>query len=451
MRDRAALAALPVLRKSDLTSAQGPGAPLGGYAVKPASGFAHVFQSPGPIYEPGEVGPDWWRLGRFLAACGIGRGDIVQNCFGYHLTPAGMIFENGARAVGATVLPAGTGQTELQARAAADIGCTAYAGTPDYLRLILEKADEMGLELAFTRAAVSGGALFPSLRQAYADRGISCLQCYATADLGLVAYETSAMEGMIVDEGVLVEIVTPGTGDPLPEGEVGEVVVTTLNPDYPLIRFATGDLSAVLPGESPCGRTNMRIKGWMGRADQTTKIKGMFVRPEQVAALVARHDEIARARVVASREGEMDVMTVRIETEAADAAPFEKSVAEVLKLEGHGRASGAGRAAARRAGDRGRAQLRLGARLRAGRAPVGAGGRSPRGRRRRRRGVRSAWAARPWRAGGSRRRRPSTGPSRGRRPLSGALSRWRAGRGRPAPRAARRAWGRPRGSGGSAA
>ncbi|NDW00752.1 phenylacetate--CoA ligase family protein [Salipiger sp. PrR002] len=331
---RAALARLPVLRKSDLGKAQAGAAPFGGFTTRPASGFAHVFQSPGPIYEPGGGGHDWWRLGRFLHAAGIGSGDIVQNCFGYHLTPAGMIFESGARAVGAAVLPAGTGQTELQVRAAADVGVTAYAGTPDYLKVILEKADALGVDLAITKAAVSGGALFPSLRAFYAERGISCLQCYATADLGMIAYESPSMEGMVVDERVIVEIVTPGTGVPVPEGEVGEVVVTTLNPDYPLIRFATGDMSAVLPGVSPCGRSNMRIKGWMGRADQTTKIKGMFVRPEQVAALVARHAEIDRARVVASREGEMDVMTVRIETASGDAGAFEGSVAEVLKLKG---------------------------------------------------------------------------------------------------------------------
>ncbi|ASP20685.1 phenylacetate-coenzyme A ligase [Antarctobacter heliothermus] len=325
------LAALPVLRKSDLVAKQAAEPPFGGL---PVSNIAHVFQSPGPIYEPGGISPDWWRMGRFLNAAGIGPGDIVQNCFGYHLTPAGMIFESGARAVGATVLPAGTGQTELQARAAHDIGVTAYAGTPDYLKLILEKADELGLSLGITRAAVGGGALFPSLRQYYSDRGIQCLQCYATADLGNVAYESPAMEGMILDEHVIVEIVTPGTGDPVAEGEVGEVVVTSLNPDYPLIRFATGDLSALMAGESPCGRTNARIKGWMGRADQTTKIKGMFVRPEQVAQLVAKHAEIARARVVATREGEMDMMTVRIETDSGDAAAFEGSVAEVLKLKG---------------------------------------------------------------------------------------------------------------------
>ncbi len=332
--DAKALSALPVLRKSDLGRAQGAAAPFGGLTGLPASGFAHVFQSPGPIYEPGGVSHDWWRVGRFLYACGVGRGDIVQNCFGYHLTPAGMIFENGARAVGAAVLPAGTGQTELQARAAHDVGVTAYAGTPDYLKVILDKAEEMGLPLRITKAAVGGGALFPSLRAEYAERGIQCLQCYATADLGNIAYESAAQEGMIVDEGVIVEIVTPGTGNPVASGEVGEVVVTTLNPDYPLIRFATGDLSAVMEGESPCGRTNMRIKGWMGRADQTTKIKGMFVRPEQVAALVARHDTISRARVIASREGEADVMTVRIEATGGEADHYAGAVNEVLKLKG---------------------------------------------------------------------------------------------------------------------
>ena len=328
------LAALPVLRKSDLGRAQAGQPPFGGLTGKGAAGFSHVFQSPGPIYEPGGTDHDWWRVGRFLNACGIGQGDIVQNCFGYHLTPAGMIFENGARAVGAAVLPAGTGQTELQVQAARDIGVTAYAGTPDYLKVILDKADEMGVSLNITKAAVGGGALFPSLRQEYADRGIACLQCYATADLGNVAYESEAQEGLIVDEGVIVEIVTPGTGDPVAPGEVGELVVTTLNPDYPLIRFATGDLSAVLQGESPCGRTNLRIKGWMGRADQTTKIKGMFVRPEQVAALVSRHDDIVRARVVASREGEMDVMTVQIETDSTEPERFAGAVKDVLKLKG---------------------------------------------------------------------------------------------------------------------
>ncbi|TLP65958.1 phenylacetate--CoA ligase [Parasedimentitalea maritima] len=329
IKDFSDLAQYSVLRKSELSKWQNENPPFGGIAV---SNVAHVFQSPGPIYEPGGITHDWWRMGRFLHACGIGAGDVVQNCFGYHLTPAGMIFESGARAVGATVLPAGTGQTELQVTAARDVGATAYAGTPDYLKVILDKADTMGIKLNFSKAAVGGGALFPSLRQEYADRGIACLQSYATADLGNIAYESAAMEGMIVDEKVIVEIVTPGTGTPVAPGEVGEVVVTTLNPDYPLIRFATGDLSAVMPGTSPCGRTNMRIKGWMGRADQTTKIKGMFVRPEQVAALVEKHDEIIKARVIVSRDGEMDAMAVQIEASGGDDMAYARSVIDVLKL-----------------------------------------------------------------------------------------------------------------------
>ncbi|MEM8753919.1 MAG: AMP-binding protein [Pseudomonadota bacterium] len=335
---RAALAKLPVLRKSSLSDAQKAAPPFGGFAPPPGS-TRHVFQSPGPIYEPGGASRDWWRMGRLLFAAGIGPGDIVQNCFSYHLTPAGMMFENGAAAVGASILPAGVGQTELQAEAAAAVGVTAYTGTPDFLKVILDKANELGLDLSrLKKAVVGGGALFPSLRAEYADRGVLCIQGYGTADLGSIAYESpgpdGAVEGMIVDEGVVVEIVTPGTGDPVAEGEVGEVVVTTFNEDYPLIRFATGDLSAALPGTSPCGRTNMRIRGWMGRADQTTKIKGMFVRPEQVAAFVARHPEVVKARVVAGRAGEQDEMTVRVEAEGADAAALEASVAEVMKLKG---------------------------------------------------------------------------------------------------------------------
>ena len=332
--DATALARLPVLRKSDLTGAQAENAPFGGFAALETAQFEHIFQSPGPIYEPGRMGQDWWRMGRFLHALGVGPGDIVQNCFSYHFVPAGQMFENAARAVGAAVFPAGTGQSELQVRAAADIGTTAYTGTPDFLKVILDRADALGVALKIARAAVGGGALFPSLRAEYEGRGITCRQCYATADLGNIAYETEALEGLIVDEGAIVEIVRPGTGDPVPEGEVGEVVVTTLNPDYPLIRFATGDLSAVLRGESPCGRTNLRIKGWMGRADQTTKIKGMFVRPEQVAAFVSRHEEVSRARVIATREGEMDVMTVRIETRAANPKLYEGTVLDTLKMRG---------------------------------------------------------------------------------------------------------------------
>ena len=329
------LPSLPVLRKSELSERQTRGNVLGGYSNKKSFEFAHLFQSPGPIYEPGGISHDWWRIGRFLHALDIGKGDIVHNCFSYHLTPAGMIFENGARAVGAAVVPAGVGQTELQVRAAVDIGSNVYTGTPDYLKIILDKADELGESLSFNRAAVGGGALFPSLRQEYSDRGIVCRQNYATADLGNVAYESEALDGMIVDEGVVLEIVTPGTGNPVLVGEVGEVVVTSLNTDYPLIRFATGDLSAFMPGISPCGRTNVRIKGWMGRADQTTKIKGLFVRPEQVADLVSSHKDIQRARIVATREGEMDVMTVKIETENNDTDAFNSSIVSKLKLKGN--------------------------------------------------------------------------------------------------------------------
>ncbi|PIE09660.1 MAG: AMP-dependent synthetase [Rhodobacterales bacterium] len=337
----AELTRLPVLRKSDLVSAQSERPPLGGYADA-AIRFTHVFQSPGPIYEPGRMDvADWWRFGRFMHAAGIGASDVVQNCFGYHLTPAGIMMESGARAVGATVIPAGTGQTELQVQAAKALGATAYAGTPDYLKVILEKADAMGVDLAITKAAVSGGALFPSLREWYEARGIKVTQCYATADLGHVATEITPGEGMVIDEGVIVEIVTPGTGDPVAPGEVGEVLVTSLNPDYPLIRFATGDMSALHDAPASDGRTNMRIKGWMGRADQTAKIKGMFVRPEQVAALVAATGA-DRVRVIATREGEADKMIVKVEGEGLEPAALDAAVKEHLKLRGDVEQVGAG-------------------------------------------------------------------------------------------------------------
>ena len=283
LADRAALAALPISRKSDLPRLQQEDPVFAGLSTRLHNHMRYVYMSPGPIFEPGSDARDWWRIGRFVHAAGIRMGDVVQNCFSYHFTPAGMMFESGVAAVSATILPAGTGQTDQQVAAAARLGCNAYAGTPDFLKVILDRADEQDTKLAFDRAMVSGGALFPSLREAYEARGITTRQCYATAELGLIAYESSSTDGMILDEGVIVEIVRPGTGDPVPEGEVGEVVVSVLNPDYPLLRFATGDLSAVLPGTSPCGRTNTRIKGWMGRADQTTKVKGMFVRPEQIA------------------------------------------------------------------------------------------------------------------------------------------------------------------------
>ena len=321
---------LPVLRKSDLSKWQAEHLPFGGI---PTSGITRLFQSPGPIYEPGGSTPDWWRFGRFLRAAGIGAGDVVQNTFSYHFTPAGAMFESAALAVGAQVFAAGPGQTELQVRAAVDLGVTAYAGTPDYLGAILAKADEMGVDLSdITKAVVSAGPLFPQVRAAYAARGITCLQCYGTADVGHIAYETLADAPMVVDEGVIVEIVTPGTGYPVPNGEVGEVVVTALNADYPLIRFATGDLSAVVAGVSDCGRTNMRLAGWKGRADQATKVKGMFVRPEQVAQLVERHPEIHRARVEVGHDGKTDTMLVRLETDGSDLAGYVASISEVLKL-----------------------------------------------------------------------------------------------------------------------
>ena len=323
---------LPVLRKSDLSTWQTEHPPFGGI---PTSGVTRLFQSPGPIYEPGGSTPDWWRFGRFLRSLGIGASDVVHNTFSYHFTPAGAMFESAALSVGAQVFAAGPGQTEVQVRAAADLGATTYAGTPDYLGAILAKADEMGVDLGhITKAAVSGGPLFPQVRAAYAARGITCLQCYGTADVGHIAYETFANAPMIVDEGAIVEIVTPGTGDPVANGEVGEVVVTALNADYPLIRFATGDLSAIVEGQSDCGRTNMRLAGWKGRADQATKVKGMFVRPEQVARLVERHPEIQRARIEVGHNGKTDTMLVRLETEGTDVAAYAATVSEVLKLRG---------------------------------------------------------------------------------------------------------------------
>ena len=329
------LSKLPVLRKSELVKLQAQDPPLGGLISGAVQDLNQIFQSPGPIYEPGMVKKDWWRSARALNAAGIGKGDIVQNCFSYHFTPAGMLSEQGILAVGATVFPAGTGQTELQARAASEIGVTAYIGVPDFLQIILDKGDELGLDLSkIKKALVGGGPLFPKTRQNYKERGIMCLQNYGTADLGNVAYETIPDAPMVVDEGVIVEIVTPGTGDPVAEGEIGEVLVTSLNSDYPLIRFATGDLSAVAPGKSECGRTNMRIVGWRGRADQTTKIKGMFVRPEQVADLVGRSSEIKKARVNVTRSDNNDIMTVLLEIEGDMNKDYNPMVKEILKLKG---------------------------------------------------------------------------------------------------------------------
>ena len=339
LTSREALARLPVTRKSELLDLQKGARPFGGFAATGWGALRRVFASPGPLYEPEGARPDYWRLARALFAAGFRAGDLVHNCFSYHLAPAGSMLETGAHALGCTVFPGGTGQTELQVQAMADLKPAGYVGTPSFLKIILEKADEQGVPLpSLTKALVSGEAFPPTLRDALAARGVAGYQAYATADLGCIAYETPAREGLVVDEGVLVEIVRPGTGDPVAPGEVGEVVVTALaNADYPLIRFGTGDLSALLPGVSPCGRTNMRIRGWMGRADQTTKVKGMFVHPSQVAAIVKRHSEIGRARLVVDNPDGNDRMTLHVEVAANASSHTEAIVAsirEVTKLRG---------------------------------------------------------------------------------------------------------------------
>jgi phenylacetate-CoA ligase len=321
----AALAALPVTRKSDLIRQQAEQPPFGGVVATDFGALARVFVSPGPIAEPEAAVPDYWRFARALFATGLRRGELLHNCFAYHFTPAGSMLESGARALGCPVFPAGTGNTEMQARAAAQLRPRSNSGTPDFLKTILEKGEELGLDLSSLRLGhVTGGAYLPSLRDWYAARGLTVLQSYGTADLGLVAYESEAREGLILDEGVVVEILRPGTGDLLPDGEVGEVVVTTLNPHHPLLRFATGDLSAILPGASPCGRTNRRIRGWMGRADQAAKVRGLFVRPEQVAELLRAVPDVKRARLVVSLEGERDAMLLRAEAAVPDPALAER-------------------------------------------------------------------------------------------------------------------------------
>ncbi len=314
---REALCKLPLTRKSGLIERQKADPPFGGLAAIAPGETLRIFQSPGPIYELQGQGKDFWRFGRALFAAGFRAGDVVHNTYAYHLTPAGHMLENGALAIGCAVVPGGVGNTELQLQAIATVRPNRYAGTPSFLKLLLEKGRETGVDVSsIKKAAVGGEALPPSLRKAINDLGVDVLQGYGTADLGSVAYESPAMEGLIVDEGVIVEIVRPGSGDPVPDGQVGEVVVPTFNKSYPLIRFATGDLSAVMAGQSPCGRTNLRLKGWMGRADQTTTVKGMFVRPEQVNEVVARHPEVAKARLVVDREGTLDVMTLHCETSA---------------------------------------------------------------------------------------------------------------------------------------
>ncbi len=336
---RAALARLPVTRKSELADLQKNAPPFGGFAASGWGAIRRVFASPGPIYEPEGARADYWRVARALFAAGFRPGDLVHNTFSYHLTPAGSMLETGAHALGCAVIPAGIGQTEQQVQAIAALRPTGYIGTPSFLKIILDKADELGVPLpSLTKALVSGEAFSGAMRELLAARGIHGCQAYATADLGSIAYESPAREGLIVDEGVIVEIVRPGTGDPVADGEVGEVVVTSVfNTDYPMIRFGTGDLSAVLAGPSPCGRTNMRIKGWLGRADQTTKVKGMFVHPGQVAAIVKRHAGIARARLVVDNPQGVDRMTLHVElapAEAAVQAALVESIRDVTKLRG---------------------------------------------------------------------------------------------------------------------
>lgn len=336
---RAALAAVPVTRKSDLLERQKrlrASDPFGGFsAIARGPAMPRVFASPGTIYEPEGTGRDPWRTARALHAAGFRAGDLVHNGFSYHLTPAGSIMESGAHALGCTVFPGGTGQTEQQLEAIADLRPAGYMGTPSLLRILLEKATAANLALpGFSKALLSGEAFPPSLRDWLAGRGITALQCYATADLGLIAYETTAREGLVLDEGVLLEIVRPGTGDPVPDGEVGEVVVTTFNRAYPLVRFGTGDLSAVLPGRCPSGRTNTRIRGWLGRADQTTKVRGMFVHPGQVATVLRRFPGLARARLVVEGEMADDRMTLKVEAvpDAALAARLAEAMREVTRL-----------------------------------------------------------------------------------------------------------------------
>lgn len=339
---REALARLPVTRKSELLELQKASRPadsFGGFAaVLRGPQMARIFASPGPIYEPDVSARDYWRVGRAIYAAGFRSGDLVHNAFSYHMTPGAFMMESGAHAIGCTVFPAGTGQTEQQLAAIADLRPDGYSGTPSFLRILLEKAQEGGIDVScLKKGLVTGEACPPSLRDWFSDQAVTVYQCYATADLGLIAYETASREGLVVDEGVIVEIVRPGTGDPVPEGEVGELVVTTLNPHYPLVRFGTGDLSAVLPGSCPTGRSNQRIKGWMGRADQTTKIKGMFVHPGQVAEVARRFPEVRRMRLVVTGEMANDQMTLRVEAAQAVVGLTDRigeAVRDVTKLRG---------------------------------------------------------------------------------------------------------------------
>ena len=343
VKSRAALAKLPVTRKSDLSRLQKDLPPLGGLNATPAEKLAKLFVSPGPVYDPEGRAKDWWRTARGLFAGGFRAGDRIANSFAYHFTPAGSMLESGMLALGCTVVPTGVGQTEMQVAAIRDLRLNGYVGTPSFLKLIVEKADELKADIScLAKAQVGAEYLAPSLRTHLQTRGMTVTQMYGSADLGLIAYESlgrdgKPTEGMILEEALILEIVRPGTGDPVPAGEVGEVVITTFNRDYPLIRFATGDLSAVLPGTSPCGRTNVRIKGWMGRADQSTKVRAMFVTPRQVSDIVRRHPEIARARLVVSGEAGADEMKLRCEATARPEgleAAITASIREVTKLRG---------------------------------------------------------------------------------------------------------------------
>jgi phenylacetate-CoA ligase len=328
---RAALAKLPLLRKSDLIALQKDHPPFGGFNVTPSGSLRRLLMSPGPIFEPEGGGIDWWGAAPALYAAGFRAGDIVHNAFSYHLTPGGFIMESGAHALGCAVIPAGVGNTEQQINAIAHFRPSGYVGTPDFLKILLDTAAQSKKDVSsLKRGLVSGAALPLSLRQELSSRGVVVLECYATADLGLIAYESSAREGMIVSENLIVEIVHPGTGEQVADGETGEVVVTSFNPDYPMIRLATGDLSAVLAGPSPCGRTNMRIKGWMGRADQTTKIRGMFVHPNQIAEIAKRHPELHRVRLVVTRQGEQDAMTLMVES-ASHGVDFASALSATLQ------------------------------------------------------------------------------------------------------------------------
>ena len=328
---RASLAKLPVLRKSEISALQKAHPPFGGLNVTAPGKARRLLMSPGPIFEPEGEGTDWWGAARALYAAGFRVGDVVHNSFAYHLTPGGFILESGVHALGCAVIPGGVGNTEQQLEAIAHYRPAGYVGTPDFLKILLDTAEKTDKDASsIKRGLVSGAALPASLREELGHRGVAVLQCYATAELGVIAYESEAREGMTVNESVVVEIVRPGTGDPVPDGEVGEVVVTSFNPDYPMIRLATGDLSALMPGVSPCGRTNVRIKGWMGRADQTAKVKGMFVHPKQVAEIAARHPELKRLRLVVDRAAEQDSMTLLAEYAPPDAA-LETAIAVTLQ------------------------------------------------------------------------------------------------------------------------